>query len=416
MKADMKTPILQGISPGEIWAVGGRDAAARTEWCRRIARDEAYVSTTALLSFAQHAHAAQRAGGWPAARYYDDAGQTVAEFLSYNEVYEINPFAVGERRPETRAAYRARQAVILRLLELRALVERPLPALSNGETRRVLLARALAKGPKILVLDDPAAGLDVRQREKLRDILSALAARGLAIVVAYRHFDELPPGVTKWLTVVKGGVMRETARPVPPPTPAVRRPSGASRRPEARHRVPPPAPPVVEIRDLTLAYGARKLFDGFSWTVRAGEHWILRGPNGSGKTTLFALITGDCPLAYAADVRVFGIPRAAGAELAKIRRRIGSVSPEMQACLGKGPDELVAAALRGKPRLLLLDEPFMNMEVAAARAAGRKIAAYLKANPTAAAILISHRADEVPACFDRAITLGDLGRLGRGLR
>ena len=67
----------------------------------------------------------------------------------------------------------------------------------------------------------------------------------------------------------------------------------------------------------------RKLFDNFSWTIRQGERWVLRGPNGSGKTTLMALITGDSPLAYANDVKVFGQPREPGHELHAIRRRIG---------------------------------------------------------------------------------------------
>ena len=393
----MNVSILRTILPGEVWAVGGRDAAARGEWCWRAAHDEELASTAALLSFDQHARVAQRAGGWPAARYYEDAGKTVAAFLSYDDVYDVNPFEVGAKRPETRRAFAARREKIMRLLDLRRLKDRPLIALSNGEMRRTLFARALAKGPRILVLDDPAAGLDVHQRAKLRDVVSALAARGLSIVVSYRHLDELPACVTKWLTVGRGGVARETAKPAAPAAP--RRAARAPRSACLGGR------PVVEIRGLTLACGGRKLFDGFSWTVREGERWILRGANGSGKTTLFALVTGDSPLAYAADVRVFGVARETGAELAKIRRRIGTVSPEMQACLGKGPFELIDAALRGRPRLLLLDEPFMNMAASEARAASRKIAAYLKANPRAAAVMVCHRADEAPACFNQEMDL-----------
>lgn len=393
---------LRTISPGEIWAVGGSDAVARGDWCWRRTQDEEIAEKTALLSFAQHAQEAQRAGGWPAARYYEDEGKTVADFLSYDDVYDINPFEIGAKRPETRKDFKARQQRILRLLDLRKLQDSLVIALSNGETRRTLLARALAKGPRILVLDDPAAGLDAKQRAKLKDILSALASRGLAIVMSYRHLDELPAGVTKWLTVNARGVAKETKKPVSPVAPS-------SRLPPANARPTTPASasarPVVEIRDLNVTYGARTLFNGFSWTVREGERWILRGENGSGKTTLFALVTGDSPLAYAADIRVFGVARDTGSELAKIRRRIGTVSPEMQAYLGKSPFELLDAALRKKPQLLLLDEPFMNMEVSEARRAARKIAAYLKSHKKATAILICHRTDEAPACFDRELDL-----------
>ena len=166
----------------------------------------------------------------------------------------------------------------------------------------------------------------------------------------------------------------------------------------------------MEIRDLTLDYGGRRLFDGFSWTVRRGERWILRGENGSGKTTLFALITGDSPYAYAADVAVFGVPRRTGASLARVRRRIGTASPELQAYLGLSATELVARALARKPDLLLLDEPFMNMDAAQVRRSSAAISRYLRSRPDATAILICHRADEAPRGFDRELDLSE-GRL-----
>ena len=395
----MNVSILRTMSLGEIWAVGGPDAVARGDWCWKIAHDEEIEAKTALLSFAQHAQTAQQSGGWPAARYYEDEGKTVSDFLSYDDVYDINPFEIGAKRPETRKSFKDRQDRIMRLLDLRKLKDSLVIALSNGETRRTLLARALAKGPKILVLDDPAAGLDSRQRDKLKDIITALSKRGIAIVMSYRHLDELPSGVSKWLSVSAKGVAKFV--------PAVSAPAAAAAVPVAAVAAlrPGRARPVVEIRNLNVCYGKRQLFNHFSWTVREGEHWILRGENGSGKTTLMALITGDSPLAYAADIRVFGIARETGCELGKVRRRIGMVSPEMQAYLGKSPFELLEEALRGKPQLVLLDEPFMNMEVSETRKAARKISAYLKANKKATAILICHRTDEAPACFDRELNL-----------
>ena len=391
---------------GEIWAVTGSDADARSAWCARLSRDENLEGTTALLSFAQHAGMAQQTG-WPAARYYEDEGKTVDDFLSYESVYEINPFEIGAKRPESKRQYNVRKEFLMRLMDLRKLRDSLVIALSNGETRRTLLARALAKGPKLLVLDDPAAGMDVKQRAKLQEVLRALATRGLAILIACRHTDELPSGVTKWLKIDARGRAKEIPAPVEKGTdpgkrgtdPRVKKGTGPGK------RGTDPAEAVVEIKNLHLLYGSRVLFDDFSWTVRKGERWILRGDNGSGKTTLFALITGDSPQAYAADVTVFGIRRDTGCELRKIRERIGMASPEMQAYLGKPAMELVDEALSGKPELLLLDEPFMNMEVAEARKAARKIAAYLKAHPQVTAILICHRTDEAPSCFDREMNL-----------
>ena len=389
------------IKSGEIWAVTGSVPTARSAWCARIAQDEERADATALLSFAQHAEEAQKTG-WPQARYYGEAGRTVAEFLSFNAVYEVNPFEVGARYPETRNAYRQRLARLTKLLNLQKLKDHHVIALSNGETRRVLLARALAKNPKLLVLDDPAAGLDARQRAKLREVVAALARRGLSIIFAYRHEDELPSSVTKWLTVGKGGKASERKAPPSKPQHQTQPCANRNRHPVANSNA---TPPVVEINDLTLTLGGKALFKHLSWTVRKGERWILRGENGSGKTTLFALITGDSPFAYAADIKVFGLPRETGTELAKIRRRIGMVSPEMQAYLGFGPEELLDRALRARHDLLLLDEPFMNLDARAARKTARRIESHLRTHPEVTAILICHRHDEVPSLFDHEFEL-----------
>ena len=372
------------------------DSALRSEWCARFARDGDGADDVAILNFAQQAEEAQRTG-WPQARYYECEGRTVEEFLSFNSIYEVNPFEVGARYPETRKAYRRRIDGIMRLLDLRRFAKHSVISLSNGETRRLLLAGALAKRPKMLVLDDPAAGLDSRQREKLRDIVAALAKRGLHVIFAYRHADELPPGIARWLKMDSRGRLSACA----PPKTEVRKSAIGRIRSSASK-----TPPVIEIRNLDLELGGRQLFRRFSWTVRKGERWILHGENGSGKTTLFALITGDSPFAYAADVKVFGVPRETGTELARIRRRIGIVSPEMQAYLGESPETLLNRALDRRHDLLLLDEPFMNLDAQSARRFGRRIEAHLRANRDVTAILVCHRRDEAPSCFDRTIELG----------
>lgn len=50
---------------------------------------------------------------------------------------------------------------------------------------------------------------------------------------------------------------------------------------------------VVDFREVSVAYHKKKVFDGLSWTVLAGEKWVVVGNNGSGKSTLLELITGD---------------------------------------------------------------------------------------------------------------------------
>ena len=96
---------------------------------------------------------------------------------------------------------------------------------------------------------------------------------------------------------------------------------------------------------------------------------------------------------------------AAGAVLADVRRKIGSVSPEQQVYLGTPPAELLTAAFRKKPRLLLLDEPCYNQGPAAAKKILARIASWLDRHPRAAAVCVSHRADQVPAGFNRVLDL-----------
>ena len=361
---------------GELLAL--REDRARPLFDKWL-RDENLSEKLAVLSFAQHSAMAQQEG-WLQARWHEDGDLTVSRFLSYDSVWEVNPFEVGARRPMTRKAFASLRERTMRLLDLRRLARRAFIALSNGEMRRVLLARALLKSPKVLVLDDPAAGLDPIQREKLKDIIIALCRRGMAVAMSYRHADEVP------------GV--DPGRKRIAPFPAMRSGGKSS---EAR--------PVVEISDLTLALGGRKLFDGFSWTVREGERWVLRGENGSGKSTLLSLVSGDNPFAYACDIKVFGKVRGKGVALADVRRRIGMAGAEMQAYLGKPPMELLDEALLPGHDLLLLDEPFMNMSERERALAKRKLSGYLRSNPNVAAILVSHRQDDIPPLFNLGITL-----------
>ena len=394
--------------PGECWALVGADGAAKSRLCRAAAGeeppprgmsvvlDEAMEGRVRLVSFAQQRDAARK-GGFLQARYHsieDDAGpgDTVADVLSFNRVFDINPFEVGRSYRKERRAYAAARRKLAPLFRLDELKDRPFLALSNGETRRVLLARALLADPALLVLDDPCAGLDPVRREQLKSLLDELAAQGMALLVAVRHEDEIPSCVTK---VARMGGERQG--------PQAHQDTQDTQ--DTQDAKDGPGVPVVELRDIRISFGRRKLFDGFSWTVRRGERWVLCGPNGSGKTTLLSLITGDNPLAYANDVTVLGVRRGPGAELAKVRRRIGMVSPEQQAYLGLGADELLEAALRKRPALLLLDEPCLNLDASAARRLRARVARYLASHPDCTAICVAHRPDDVPPGFSRRIDL-----------
>ena len=89
------------------------------------------------------------------------------------------------------------------------LVDRTFGTLSEGERKRVQIARALMADPELLLLDEPAAGLDLGGREDLVSTLSVLAADpdSPATVLVSHHVEEIPPGFTHALLLRRGEVV-----------------------------------------------------------------------------------------------------------------------------------------------------------------------------------------------------------------
>jgi len=103
----------------------------------------------------------------------------------------------------------ARARDLLRAWGAEGYTDRPFASLSEGERRRVLIARALMSDPELLLLDEPGAGLDLAGREELIGLLEELSADSMAptLILVTHHVEEIPPGVTHALLLGGGTVV-----------------------------------------------------------------------------------------------------------------------------------------------------------------------------------------------------------------
>jgi ABC-type branched-subunit amino acid transport system ATPase component len=191
--------------------------------------------------------------------------------------------------------------------------DRAAGTLPYGDQRRLEIARALALRPRLLILDEPAAGMNPSEKQGIRELIERLNQDGLTILLI-DHDMRLVMGVCKRVAVLDFGRKIAEGTPAEVSTDVgvikaylgtggekkVASAPGASAVGEAEaalettgsRQAAEPKKAILDIQDLTVSYGAITAVRGASLRVAAGEVVALIGANGAGKSTILNTLSG----------------------------------------------------------------------------------------------------------------------------
>ncbi|MDO4911837.1 MAG: ABC transporter ATP-binding protein [Corynebacterium sp.] len=205
-------PLDWVVNEGERWIVFGPNGAGKTTLFRIASAVEFPSTGTARVlgeQFGKTNMADLRAMiGFSSAAL----AQRIPDEETVNDLVLSAGYAIlGRWREQYNEEDTERRDLILRQTGVAHLAERTWGTLSEGEKKRVLIARALMADPELLLLDEPAAGMDLGAREDLVAYLGRLARnpKSPALVMVTHHVEDIPAGFTHALILGAGKVIAQ---------------------------------------------------------------------------------------------------------------------------------------------------------------------------------------------------------------
>ena len=248
------------------------------------------------------------------------------------------------------ADYTHRLGEVAEKLRIESILGRNILSISSGEMAKTLIARALLKKPRLLILDEPYNGLDHRSRRSLKTMLERLIDDHVQVVLITHRFEEIMSNISHVLLLKNGSIYQrgrrdeiltkeilaglyrsENSLPVGPDRLSVFSSTREQDKPDRSAKDGKTAGNVlIKMTDTSVKFKDVTVLDKVNWTVKHGDNWMILGPNGAGKTTLLKLVLGENQQAYANDISLFGRKKGSGENVWDIKKSIGFISSELK--------------------------------------------------------------------------------------
>lgn len=202
------------VGPGEHWVILGANGSGKTTLLNALAGYEFATDGEVTVLGERFGESDWRELRKHIGLVSSSVRQRMADEEPALESVVSGKYAMIDFRGRITPSDRVRATRILRQTGCAHLAERPWRVLSQGERQRVLIGRALMAAPRVLILDEPCAGLDPVAREHFLQFLDRLARRKTApaLVLVTHHVEEILPAFSRVLILKKGRVLAAGAK------------------------------------------------------------------------------------------------------------------------------------------------------------------------------------------------------------